>query len=284
MADKKRGLGRGLSDLLSPVDWLKQDDIQLFYCSVDQLIPNPFQPRRATEDASLGELADSIREKGVLQPILVARTSSPNQYQILAGERRWRASALAGLTEVPVLIRDSTPAQALEIAIIENIQRQDLNCIEEALAYRRLHDDFQLTQEEIASRVGKDRSTVANLMRLLQLPMEIQAHVLNGELTMGHARALLPVVDPDRQKKLCRQIVSGNLSVRQAERLALDGGAADTPEAPHDPTLADLEGKLSDRFGVPVRVKLKGGRGTIILSFKTDEELQKIVGMLIPEV
>ena len=283
MADKKRGLGRGLSDLLSPVDWLKKDDIQLFYCPVDQLVPNPFQPRRAIDQSSLRELVESIRERGILQPILVARTSSPNQYQILAGERRWRASTLAGLTEVPVLIRDSTPAEALEIAIIENVQRQDLNCIEEALAYRRLHDDFQLTQEEIASRVGKDRSTVANLMRLLQLPTEIQAHVFNGDLTMGHARALLSVGDPDRRKQLCGQIVSGNLSVRQAERLASAPETSGPSKPPRDPTLADLERRLSARFGLPVRIKLKEGRGTISLSFKNDEELQALVELLIPE-
>ena len=283
MADKKHGLGRGLSDLLSPVDWLKKDDIQLFYCPVDQLVPNPFQPRQTIDDSSLQELVDSIRERGILQPILVARTSSPNQYQILAGERRWRASTLAGLSEVPVLIRDSTQAQALEIAIIENIQRQDLNCIEEALAYTRLHDDFQLTQEEIASSVGKDRSTVANLMRLLQLPMEIQAHVLNGELTMGHARALLSVGDPDRQKRLCRQILSGNLSVRQAERLASDRETTQSPPGPHDPALEELERKLSSRLRLPVRVRQKGGRGTITLAFKTPEELQRAVDLLIPQ-
>jgi ParB family transcriptional regulator, chromosome partitioning protein len=283
MADKKRGLGRGLSDLLSPVDWLKKDDIQLFYSPLDQLVPNPFQPRQSVDDSRLDELVASIREKGVIQPILVARTSDPNQYQILAGERRWRASKLAGLSEVPVLIRDSTPAEALEIALIENIQRQDLNCIEEAVAYQRLHDDFNLTQEDIASRVGKDRSTVANLMRILQLPQDIQAHVLDGKITMGHARALLGVPDPERQRALCRLIISRRLSVRQTEQLAAADPAATGSKPPRNPELADIERRLSARLGSRVRVSRSGERGTISLSFQSTDQFQRLVELLIPD-
>lgn len=283
MADKKRGLGRGLSDLLSPVDWLKKDDIQLFYSPLDQLVPNPFQPRQSIDDSRLEELVSSIREKGVIQPILVARTSLPNQYQILAGERRWRASKLAGLSEVPVLIRDSTPAEALEIALIENIQRQDLNCIEEAVAYQRLHDDFNLTQEDIASRVGKDRSTVANLMRILQLPQDIQAHVLNGKITMGHARALLGISDPERQRALCRLIISRRLSVRQTEQLAAADPTAEASKPPRNPEVADIERRLSARLGSRVRVSRKGERGTISLSFQSNDQFQRLVELLIPD-
>lgn len=283
MTDKKRGLGRGLTDLLSPVDWLKNDDIQLFYCPVEHLIPNPFQPRHSIDDARLQELVDSIREKGVLQPILVARTSNPAQYQILAGERRWRASQLAGLTEVPVLIRDSTPSEALEIALIENIQRHDLNCIEEALAYQRLYDEFNLTQEDIASRVGKDRSTVSNLMRILQLPQDIQAHVLNGDISMGHARAILHAGDPSRQRQLCKQIITRRLSVRQAETLASAEPEPQSSEA--NPAQADiqLEAELSTRLASRVRLKRRGQAGTITLSFDSDEHLHRLVDLLTRE-
>lgn len=283
MTDKKRGLGRGLTDLLSPVDWLKQDDIQLFYCPVEQLVPNPFQPRQTIEDARLQELVDSIRERGVLQPILVARTSDPAQYQILAGERRWRASQLAGLTEVPVLIRDSTPSEALEIALIENIQRHDLNCIEEALAYQRLYREFNLTQEDIASRVGKDRSTVANLMRILQLPDDVQAHVLNGDISMGHARAILRAADPSRQTQLCRQIISRRLSVRQAESLASSDPQPSPPATAPTPADARIESQLTARLGSPVRLKRRGQAGTITLSFHSDEHLQRLVDLLTRE-
>jgi ParB family transcriptional regulator, chromosome partitioning protein len=279
MVDKKRGLGRGLEDLLSTSDWLKRDDIQLFYCPVEKLTPNPYQPRQILNDALLEELVQSIQAKGVLQPILVTGTGTPDQYQILAGERRWRAATLAGLTEVPVILRDATSADAIELALIENIQRQDLNCIEEALAYKRLQEEFHLTQEDIARRVGKDRTTVANLLRILQLPASIQEHVLNDKLTMGHARALLSVAHPQEQIKLCGIVISRALSVRQTEDLVKQ---AKTPctvlKAPLDPKLSRMQENLQAYLGVKVQMRKKGNKGSITISFTSDDELQQVLG------
>ncbi len=280
MAEKKHGLGRGLNELLSPADWLKNDDVQLFYCPLDRLLPNPYQPRQVFHDDQMDDLVQSIREKGVLQPILVTRVSDRDHYQIVAGERRWRAASLAGLKEAPVLLRDSTPAEALEIAIIENIQRKDLNCIEEALAYQRLQEEFHLTQEQIAERVGKSRSTIANLIRLLQLPSDIQAKVLNQEITMGHARSLLSVADAGFQRELCNRIQARQLSVRQTERLAARGPAIPSPREPEDDRLLSLRKSLQDRLGTHVRLTRKGERGKITISFRSDAEFQALLERL----
>ncbi len=280
MSEKKHGLGRGLNELLSPADWLKTSDIQLFYCPLDRLVPNPYQPRQMVRDAAMDDLVQSIREKGILQPILVAHTSEKDRYQIVAGERRWRAAILAGLTEAPVLLRDSTPAEALEIAIVENIQRQDLNCIEEALAYQRLQEEFHLTHQQIADRVGKNRSTVANLIRLLQLPQDIQEKVLNQEISMGHARALLSVTDTDFRRKLCDRIVARQLSVRQTEELAARGPAVPPPKAPEDDRAILLRKSLQDRLGGQVRLTRQGERRKIIISFRSDAEFQSLLERL----
>lgn len=267
--------------MLSPVDWFKRDDVQLFYSPIDQLVPNPYQPRQSITDSMLEDLVESIREKGVIQPILVSRTPNPDQYQILAGERRWRASRIAGLAEVPVLIRDSTPAEALELALIENIQREDLNCIEEAVAYQRLQEEFNLTQEEIARRVGKNRSTVANLLRILQLPNDIQERILNQEITMGHARALLSLEDPEDQRKLCRAIIARGLSVRQTEQLASKKGTEQPRSlAEPDAAIGAMERFLAQSFGTPVRIKRKGDRGSITLKFSSGDQLDRIMQRL----
>lgn len=278
MTEKKRGLGRGLDQLLSPTDWLKRDDVQLFYCPIDRLVPNPFQPRQLLDDASMEELVDSVRQKGVLQPILAVRTDVPEQYQILAGERRWRAARTAGLTEVPILVRDASSAEALELALIENIQRQDLNCIEESLAYQRLQEEFHLTQEEISQRVGKNRSTVANLLRLLGLPPDIQEDLLNGRLTMGHARALLSLSSPEVQRKLRDQILTRHLSVRQTE--ALVARPAPPPSAGKtqpDPLLTKMQESLQAHLEAPVSLRRKGQRGTLTISFQSEDELARIL-------
>jgi ParB family chromosome partitioning protein len=280
MIDKKRGLGRGLDDLLSTSDWLKRDDIKLFYCPVERLVSNPFQPRQIIDDAHLEDLVLSIKEKGVLQPILATATATADQYQILAGERRWRASKLAGLSEVPVILRESTSAEALELALIENIQRRDLNCIEEALAYQRLQDEFELTQEEIARRVGKNRSTVANLLRLLQLPTDIQEQILNEKLSMGHARALLSVTDPERQKQLRDLILSRHLSVRQTEQLAARATQSSSPAPPVSSPYAHIQDALQSRLGAPVLLRRRGQKGSITLSFTSDSEFHRLLEFL----
>lgn len=278
MTEKKRGLGRGLDQLLSPTDWLKRDDVQLFYCPIDRLVPNPFQPRQLLDDASMQELVDSVRQKGVLQPILAVRTDVPEQFQILAGERRWRAARTAGLTEVPILVRDASSAEALELALIENIQRQDLNCIEEALAYQRLQEEFHLTQEEISQRVGKNRSTVANLLRLLGLPPDIQEDLLNGRLTMGHARALLSLSAPEAQRKLREQILSRHLSVRQTEALvARPAPPPSTGKTPPDPVVTRMQESLQAHLDAPVTLRRKGQRGTLTISFQSEDELARIL-------
>ena len=278
--DKKRGLGRSLQDLLSPSDWMKTDDIQLFYCPIERLVPNPYQPRLIFDDDQMDELVESIKEKGVLQPILVTRNDSPDTYQILAGERRWKAAKLAGLNQVPVLLRETTSAEALELALIENIQRRDLTCVEEALAYQRLTDEFHLTQEEVAQRVGKNRSTVTNLLRLLHLPAYIQEDILNQRLTMGHARALLAVHDPDEQRKLRDAILARNLSVRQTEQLIAQQRAPlkDAPAA--DPAATALQERLQSHLGANVHLHRKGHRGTIRIAFTSDDELQRILALI----
>jgi ParB family chromosome partitioning protein len=282
MSDKKRGLGRGLQELLATSDWLRRDDIQLFYCPVESLIPNPYQPRQKVQDQGFQELVQSIAEKGVLQPILATRTEIADQYQILAGERRWQAAKSAGLTEVPVLLRETTPAEALELALIENIQRRDLNCIEEALAYRRLNDEFHLTQQELAQRVGKDRSTVANLLRLLQLPPNIQDDVVNERLTMGHARALLAVSDPQAQSRLRDLVVERQLSVRETEKLLARKPkvAKSAVEASEDAHYRHLEEALQARFGTRVSLRRRGQRGSITINFLSDKDLQRLLEFL----
>jgi ParB family chromosome partitioning protein len=279
MIDKKRGLGRGLQDLLASSEWLKRDDIQLFHCSVHRLIPNPYQPRQVIQDAHLEELIASVKEKGVIQPILATRTDVPDQYQILAGERRWQAARMAGLTEVPVLLRDTTPAEVLELALIENIQRRDLNCIEEALAYQRLHDEFQLTQEEIARKVGRNRATVSNLLRLLQLPSDIQNDVLNGSLSMGHARALLALTGQDQMRQVRDIILQKHLSVRQAEQLVSRRlvESASKPTKPESPQWLRLQDRLQTHFQTQVLLRRRGKRGTITIPFDSEDQLEQLL-------
>ncbi|SFM49280.1 ParB/RepB/Spo0J family partition protein [Thermodesulforhabdus norvegica] len=219
---KKKGLGRSLNDLMStPTEWMFRDDLKIFFCPLDTLEPNPYQPRIAVEDdESLEELAVSIKEKGLLQPLIVTQGSTKGRYVIIAGERRWRAARKAGLSEVPVILKEASSVEAVELALIENIQRKDLTCIEEALAYRRLQEEFGLTQEDIANRVGKSRSAVANTMRLLALPEDIQKDVLEGRLSMGHARALLSLPDRELMHRLRDQILAQGLTVRETERRA----------------------------------------------------------------
>jgi ParB family chromosome partitioning protein len=277
MVDKKRGLGRSLGDLLGASEWLQKNDIQVFYCPIERLHPNPYQPRRIMHDDHLEDLANSIREKGILQPILVTRTEVPDDYQILAGERRCQAAKLAGLSEVPVIMREASSPEVLELALIENIQRRDLNCIEEALAYQRLHQEFQLTQEEIAERVGKNRSTVANLLRILLLPPDIQEDVLNERLSMGHARALLSLDGPEEQRKLRDLILTRSLSVRQTEQLAARGTLEKPEKPPIDSRLAELQESLQNTLGARVVLRRRGRKGSITIAFDSDDHLDELL-------
>lgn len=275
------GLGRGLSALLddvareAPVAPGTATAPGLRMLPVGSISPHPGQPRRRFDDAALEELAQSIATRGVIQPIVVRPHGKG--FQIVAGERRWRAAQRARLHELPVIVRDFDEAETLEIALVENIQRQDLNAIEEAQAYQRLIADYGHTQEALAKIVHKSRSHVANLMRLLDLPEAVQTHVVEGRLTMGHARALIGASDPEA---LATQVMGKGLSVRETEQLARTdrpvSGRSRGPARGVDPDIAALEGQLADLLGLNVRIAHSGKGGTISLSYSTLDQLDMI--------
>jgi ParB family chromosome partitioning protein len=285
MADTKRSaLGKGLSALIPDTPEPTAGVTEL---DVDLLRPNELQPRLRVDDAGLEELAQSIRTHGVIQPIVVRRVDGA--YEIIAGERRWRAARQAGLLRVPVVVRDVETQSRhglLEMALIENIQRENLNAIEEGIAYRRLSDEFRLTQDAIAGVVGKDRSTIANMVRLLRLPDEVQQEVATGRLSMGHARALLALPDESAQRTLARDIIARNLSVRETEGLVKKStnptpapAASTAPHAPDVHTRA-AEEKLRLQLGTRVRIVRRGERGRIEIEFVNEEELIRIYDAL----
>jgi ParB family chromosome partitioning protein len=242
---------------------------------VDLLTPNPRQPRTHIDESHLDELAQSIRQHGVIQPILVRQAD--HRYEIVAGERRWRAAQRAGLLKVPVVIRQIPDDKLLEVALVENIQREDLNPIEEAQAYRRLTEDLQLSQEAVAAAVGKDRATVANYMRLLRLPVGVRNELSSGALSMGHARALLSLADESAQRRVARDIVARGLSVRDAEGLVRREGAPPRPpRQPNDANTRAAEDRLKLALGTRVRIVRKGAGGRIEIDFGSEEELQRI--------
>lgn len=253
---------------------------------VARLKPCPFQPRRDFAEEPLKELADSIRAQGILQP-LVARPRGDG-YEIVAGERRWRAAQLAGLVEVPVLVREASDAEVLELALIENLQRENLNPLEEALGFSRLISEFRLTQEEAATRVGKSRASVSNSLRLLQLPEDIQGYLRSNLLTVGHAKAILSCPGADSQKRLADQVIREGLTVRATESLAGSGsrseqaardqhGATPKPKDSSDLHVRDLEARLQERFGTRVQLRYRAGKGAIEIRFFTDDDLNRIL-------
>lgn len=291
MADKKsdrRGLGRGLSALMADVGASAPDAASdqrprraEQRVSVTALYPNPDQPRRDFPREALEELAASIRAKGVIQPLIVRpRPGAPGTYEIVAGERRWRAAQLAQMHEVPVLVRDFSDSEVLEVAIIENVQRADLNAIEEAMGYRQLVDRFGHTQEQIAEALSKSRSHIANLLRLLSLPPEVQSYVREGKLSAGHARALITTDDP---AALARKVIAKGLSVREAERLARapekPQGAArpGSARAEKDADTRVLEQDLSATLGMRVVIDHKGhDGGHVVITYKTLDQLDQL--------
>jgi len=290
-ASRRRGLGRGLSALMDdyPAPAGGSDSAAPASLPIDLLAPNRFQPRRRFDDAELAELVDSIREKGVLQPILVrpaeaGAASGEQSYEIVAGERRWRAAQKAGLHEIPVVVRDIDDTAALEVALIENVQRRDLSPIEEARGYRRLIDEFGHTQEEIAAGVGKSRSHIANLLRLLGLPETVQAMVDDGRLSMGHARALIGSDDP---AALARRIVEEGLSVRRVEALAGESkppakGGRRGGRREKDADTRALEADLSQAMGLKVELTYDAGDGgRVTIHYKTLEQLDDLCQRLI---
>ena len=284
MADKRPALGRGLSALIPDAtgETTQSQRDKPFEIDLDRLTPNPQQPRSVFDEASLEELAQSIRRNGVIQPILArrARTQAGDvRFEIIAGERRWRAAQRAGLLKVPVIVRDVPDDRLLEVALIENIQRDDLNPIEEANAYRRLADELHLTQDAIASAVGKDRSSIANTLRLLRLPDEVRYLLSDGSISMGHARALLGLESQALQRQLARDIVARGLSVRETEALVKrqsEPAPAPKPETAKDPNTRAAEEKLRFALGTPVDIVRRGKGGRIEITFTTEEELNRI--------
>jgi ParB family transcriptional regulator, chromosome partitioning protein len=246
---------------------------------IDKISPNPHQPRKQIDDAALDELVASIKELGIVQPIMVR--PSGDGYELVVGERRWRASTKAGLKTIPAIVRTSTNTESLEMALVENIQRENLNAIEEALAYRQLIDDFEISQNDIAKRVGKDRATVANTLRLLQLPPEIQRMVVKGDITSGHARSLLALQGDSFQSKLGRRVVREDLSVRQVEDIIRRWrkGIASEPQRrkPLQPKgLTSSAERLSEYLQAPVKILMGRKKGKIDIEFSTVDDLERI--------
>lgn len=285
--DKGQRLGRGLSALLgesTPEATVPERLGVAREVPIDQLLPNPFQPRQRVNEAEIEALAGSIRENGILQPILVRRSpDKEDAFEIVAGERRWRAAQRAGLHQMPVLIRELTHRTALEFALVENIQREDLTPLEEATGFRRLIENFGHTQDKLARVVGRSRSHVANMMRLLDLPDSIREMLDDGRLTVGHARPLLTASQPE---KLAKQIVARDLNVRQAERLARraatgQAGAARKASAAKDADTRALEDNLVSALGLKVDIShRKDGGGTVRLAYQNVEQLDDIVSRL----
>ncbi len=281
---KKKVLGRGLDALIPDVDKSELGPEPFFYCDIDAIRPNPYQPRRHFSDQELTGLSDSIKEKGIIQP-LVVRTV-PTGYELIVGERRWRAARLAGIKQVPVVVKEAAGAEMVETALVENIQRQDLNPLEKADAYYRLIKEFGLTQKEVAKRMGQNRSTVANFLRLLNLPKPIKTDITNNTLSMGHAMALLGAENPAQQKTVWRRIVSENLSVRAAEALIkrlkdrkpqASRSKERTSEAVYMESLAD---DLTRHLGSRVQIIWQGNRGKLQVEFYSNEDLERLIARL----
>ena len=285
---KRNALGKGLDSLISMDDIQTGGSSAINEIPVGQIMPNPDQPRQNFDEAALEELATSIRELGVIQP-LTLRSMGDNSYQIISGERRYRAALLVGLETLPAYIRTANDSEVTEMALIENIQREDLNAIEIALTFRKLIDQYHLTQERLSERIGKKRATIANFLRLLKLPAEVQLGLHDHILDMGHARALLSLDDPKLQLKLYNETIRKGLSVRQVEQRAKQMQlAADSERAAQDGTKPPLRVKdheilqkhLSSAFGVPVRFTCdRSGKGKITFPFTNEEQLERIIAI-----
>ena len=295
----KTGLGRGLSSLLgarSPADKKTKSGKKPASTPppatakspnevpVGEILPGAMQPRNGIDDDSLNELAESIRENGIMQPLVVRPREGG--YELIAGERRWRASQMAGLATVPIVIRDVDDRTALELALVENLQRENLDPIEEAKGYAQLMDQFDLTQEEIATKVGKNRATVANTLRLIKLPAEVQAYVRDGLFSSGHAKAILGLKNAKDQIAAAKRVIKKELSVRQAEELvaALGQAAPDKTKrgsavkrSATDAHILDLESKLQEKLGTKVSLRYRKGKGSVDIKFFNDEDLQRIL-------
>ena len=301
MTSGNRGLGRGLDALLGGVredEKKSSDSAEVRMISIEAITPNPHQPRREFSEDALNDLAASIKTRGVLQPVLI-RPLGTNTYELVAGERRLRASKLSGLTEIPTLVREMSDQESLAIALIENLQREDLNAVEEALGYQRLQQEFGLSQEELSRQVGKSRSAVANCLRLLNLPDVVQKDIQQNTITAGHGRAIMSITDPEPQSALHRRIADNGLTVRQAEAQAafwkqngrLPGAeevavapgsskAAKVPAKQLDPKLKGLESSIADELGVKVKISGSPEKGKVTVSYADEEGLRSFVEKL----
>jgi ParB family chromosome partitioning protein len=278
---KRKALGKGLSALIPDADKTETGDPQFFQCPVESIEPNPYQPRQDFQAAEMEEMVSSVREKGIITPLLVSRIESG--YQLIAGERRWRAAQQAGLERVPVVVREATPVESMELALIENIHRKDLNPIEEALAYKRLQEETGNTQEAVAKRLGKDRSTIANMLRLLKLPTYAQKDVIDGRLSMGHARVLAGIKSSIDVKKLRNAVVGKGLSVRQLEALAKKKATpvrSGQNKKEIDYYMQSLADNLKRSLGTKVDIRKQGKQGSIVIHFYSDDELERLLDLL----
>jgi len=280
--NQKKVLGRGLGALIpqrpAEAPAPAPQSAGLMELAIDQIAPNPYQPRKTFNEASIEELARSVRQHGIVQPLVVTR--SGDRYKLIAGERRYRAAQKAGLTTVPVVVKEMMgDGEALQIALIENIQREDLNPIEEAQAYHQLHEEFGLTQEEISKQVGKERSTVANFLRLLKLPDNVKKLLASGQLSMGHARALLAVESQKKQEQLAERVVKRNLNVRQTEMLASESSpkTVEKKEKEKDVFTRDAEDKLQRTLRTKVEIDRRRRGGVIHIRFASEDDLIRVV-------
>lgn len=293
MSDNKKALGKGLGSLIQMTGNASMNESgskPYFECPLEDIIPNINQPRKLFHKESLDELAASIEEQGIIQPLLV-RPLGGGKYELIAGERRFRAAKQAGLSKVPVVVKEADESTVLELAIIENIQRQNLNPIEEALAFKELLSKYQYTQDELAKKLGKDRSSIANSLRLLKLPDRIRDHLINNKISMGHARALLAIDNKELQIQIANDVIESNLSVREVELLTKklrdqeDSGpaivrtereASSLPQKDYSSIVKRIEETLRQK----VMIKASGGKGHLVIGFKSDEDLNRLVDKL----
>ena len=283
---KRRGLGKGLEALIPPGQWESRElgaGQYIRQVPVGQIVPNPQQPRVKTDASELAELAASIAEHGIIQPVIVTQVAG--EYQLIAGERRWRAARQAGLETIPAIIKEASPQEMLELALVENLQRADLNPLEEAAAYRQLMDEFGLTQEQVAERIGKSRSAVANTVRLLSVAAAVQAALLEGKIAEGHGRAILGLPTPEAQTAALRTIVKRSLSVRQAEELVrrLLGQKRVSEPRPPSPEIILAQERLRQRLGTKVDISHTKKGGRIVIHYYSDEELHAILEQIAVE-
>ena len=278
---KRKALGKGLSALIPEPETGPDGHQGFFQCPIEAIQPNPYQPRQSFGDLDFKELVDSVREKGIITPLLVSKTEGG--YRLIAGERRWRAAQKAGLPKVPVVVRESTPLESLELALIENIHRKDLNPIEEAQAYSKCLEEGRVTQEALAKKLGRERSTITNMLRLLKLPQPIQQDLIDGRMSMGHARVLAGVVSKDGQMALRDVILKRGLSVRQVEELAKrqeKASKSSQKSREMDDYIQSLAENLKRALGTKVEIRKKGKHGRIVIHFYSDEELDRLLELL----